>query len=220
MALEDVLRSLTEHWDDVLSQLGPDDRAELISLVTTITAGGDEATDAALDVTPLLLRSLPRDHPVRVATRSGIRLSPGAAPVLPADLLSRMSALPALSGPLAPSEPEIPDPQEIWTQARDRLLLLSTGPPDPLPADQDLPLIRLRDEDGTIRVPRFQFDSDGVPLPLVLYINRFLDVLDDPWGVADWWLGENAWLRAAPAGLIGVVDDATLIATAASTVEA
>jgi hypothetical protein len=215
VALEDVLRSLTEHWDDVLSHLGEDDRAELIALVTTITSGGDEAADAALDVTPLLLRSLPSDHPVRVATRSGIRLSTGAGPILPADVLSRLSALPGLEGPSA---------EHIWTQVRRRLLLapsvtqalLQTTGRDPEIAF----LIRLEDDDGTIRIPRFQFGPDGAPLPLVLYINQVLDVVDDPWGVADWWLGQNAWLQAAPAGLIGVVDDAMLIATAASTAEA
>ena len=215
MALEDVLRSLSEHWDDVLSHLGEDDRDELVALVTTITAGGDDAADAALDVTPLLLRSLPRDHPVRLATRSGIRLSTGRGSALPGDLLSLLSALPGLEGPTA---------DQIWVRVRRRLLLAPSVTPAALQTSGQDPelrsLIRLEDDDGTVRIPQFQFGPDGAPLPLVLYINQVLDVVDDPWGVADWWLGQNAWLQAAPAGLIGVVDDAMLIATAASTAEA
>ena len=32
---------------------------------------------------------------------------------------------------------------------------------------------------------------------------RLLDADDDPFGVADWWLGRNAWLEGVPADLIG-----------------
>jgi hypothetical protein len=215
MALEDVLRALADHWDDVLARLGAEDRAELVDLIQDLNSGSADADDAALDVTPLLLRSLPKDHAVLQAIRSGIRLSTTLdRPVIPPELRARLVRL-ALPGP--------PDPEDIWAGARRRLLQAPSLPPSMLASigpDADLAaLIRLPDDDGTVRIPAFQFDPNGVPRPLVLQINRVLDVLDDPWGVADWWLGENAWLQAAPAGLIGVVDDAVLVATAISTAE-
>ena len=213
MALEDVLRSLAEHWDDVLARLGDADRGELIELVTTINAGGDDAEDAIFEVTPLLLRTLPADHPVRLATRSGIRLHSGTL-ALPGPLLAQLAALPGLA---------LPSAAEIWAQSRRRLLQAPSVSPAALRStgqDPELPtLIRLEDDDGSILIPRFQLDPDGVPLPVVLRVNAVLDVLDDPWGAADWWLGENAWLQQAPADLIGVVSDDVLIATAASMAE-
>lgn len=222
MALEDVLRSLAEHWDDVLARLGPAEQAELVDLVATIGLGGDDALDAASDVTRLLLRSLPGDHLVRVAIRSGIRLSTGAGPVLPAELRTRLGRLPGVVAG-QPDGPQPTEPEDVWTAVRRRLLLtpslspagLRTAGQDP----QQPALIRLEGADGTVRIPRFQFGVDGAALPLVLRINQVLDVAGDPWGVADWWLGENAWLQAPPAGLIGVVDDALLLATAAATAE-
>ena len=48
----------------------------------------------------------------------------------------------------------------------------------------------------------------------MLTINRLLDADDDPFGVADWWLGRNAWLDAIPADLIGQVAAALLVRAA------
>lgn len=49
---------------------------------------------------------------------------------------------------------------------------------------------------------------------------QLLDAAEDPWGVADWWLGANAWLGAVPAQLLGrVADDVLLDAARAVLVE-
>ncbi|MFG1641272.1 hypothetical protein ACGFMK_13375 [Amycolatopsis sp. NPDC049252] len=74
------------------------------------------------------------------------------------------------------------------------------------PADPDL--LSLVTDGGKRQWPVFQF---GPRTDLVRRINRILDVADDPWGVADWWLGRHAWLADVPAMLIGEVPDQVLI---------
>jgi hypothetical protein len=54
-----------------------------------------------------------------------------------------------------------------------------------------------------VSLPVFQFDPAGRLLPEVQAVNEMLDAGADPWGVADWWLGPNAWLDAVPADLVG-----------------
>ncbi len=81
---------------------------------------------------------------------------------------------------------------------------------DPSHAD----LIRLPARTGQIVLPTFQFSPVGDPIPVVTAINRLLAVADDPWGVADWWLGRNAWLDGIPADLLGRVDDDLLVRAA------
>ena len=49
---------------------------------------------------------------------------------------------------------------------------------------------------------------------MVLAVNRLLDADEDPWGVADWWLGGNARLGAVPAQLLGRGHDDLLAAAA------
>jgi hypothetical protein len=83
------------------------------------------------------------------------------------------------------------------------------APDDPRLNDSDNSLIRLEHEvkdrqvEPRIEVayPAFQFtkDSDGqigVRGGVISEINGedMLDARGDPWGVADWWLYENAWL--------------------------
>ncbi|MBN0043747.1 DUF3168 domain-containing protein [Streptomyces actuosus] len=75
-------------------------------------------------------------------------------------------------------------------------------------------LIRLRRRDGTEGLPAFQFDGDGRPRDVVVAVNRMLGAAEDPWGVADWWLGPNPWLAAAPASLLGAGLDGQLLAAA------
>lgn len=57
--------------------------------------------------------------------------------------------------------------------------------------------------EGAVSLPVFQFDPAGRLLPEVRAVNDLLDAGADPWGVADWWLGPNAWLDAVPADLVG-----------------
>lgn len=75
-------------------------------------------------------------------------------------------------------------------------------------------LIRLRRRDGTERLPAFQFDGTGRPREVVVAVNRMLGAAEDPWGVADWWLGPNPWLAATPAALLGKGLDGQLLAAA------
>lgn len=75
-------------------------------------------------------------------------------------------------------------------------------------------LIRLDREDGGVQLPAFQFDKRGRPFWVVTKVNTILDAEDDPWGVADWWLGRNAWFDAVPAELIGHVANEILIEAA------
>lgn len=75
--------------------------------------------------------------------------------------------------------------------------------------DPDDPgLVRLEGPDRVRVWPAFQFGSHP---ELVRRINHILDAAGDPWGAADWWLGPHAWLRGAPARLIGSVDDQVLV---------
>lgn len=83
--------------------------------------------------------------------------------------------------------------------------------------DPDRPhLIRLARPGGPTRLPAFQFDAEGRPLPVVLAVNELLDSAGDPWGVADWWLGPNLWLGRPPAQLLGTCPDAHLLAAAST----
>ncbi|MFJ8388573.1 hypothetical protein ACIQ9Q_29430 [Streptomyces sp. NPDC094438] len=75
-------------------------------------------------------------------------------------------------------------------------------------------LIRLTDREGVVRLPLFQFEPSGQPRPIVVEINQLLEVDQDPWGTADWWLGSNVWLDGSPASLLGTTPDEVLLSTA------
>ncbi|HST83455.1 MAG TPA: hypothetical protein VLL08_17120 [Kineosporiaceae bacterium] len=219
MALEDLISALVDHWDDVLAQLPADVATDLNALVHRITTSPDDPdaiTDAALELAPLLLTWLPLEHPVAIAARSGgYRLSSGRPGVVIAPALSaRLSLI---------LRPEPPGPEAIWAAARRRLLgvpSLSLAEISARGQNPEQPaLIRLERDDGTIQWPDFQFGPDGAPLALVLRINQALNAEQDPWGVADWWLGANAWLDSVPAAAIGVLDDEVLLSVAATMAE-
>lgn len=68
---------------------------------------------------------------------------------------------------------------------------------------------RLRSEliglpvEGKFVYPEFQFHSDASNLrEEVKAVNQELGAVDDPWGVADWWLSENEWLDTRPVDLL------------------
>jgi hypothetical protein len=115
-------------------------------------------------------------------------------------------------------EPGTSEPDEIMREAQESILAAPAVTEVQVRergVDPDSPgLIRLSGPDGDVRLPAFQFAADGRPYPVVAQINVLLDAGDDPWGVADWWLGLNGWLDAIPAESIGRVDDELLIASA------
>ncbi|MFI1098885.1 hypothetical protein [Streptomyces melanogenes] len=80
-------------------------------------------------------------------------------------------------------------------------------------------LVRLRGEGGVLRLPAFQFSEGTLPWLVVLEVNEVLRADTDPWGAADWWLSENAWLGTAPVRLLGTPGDRRLAATARHLVE-
>ncbi|MEU6125024.1 hypothetical protein [Streptomyces sp. NPDC047123] len=75
-------------------------------------------------------------------------------------------------------------------------------------------LIRLPGTGGLPRLPRFQFSEDAMPWLVVLEVNALLEADRDPWGAADWWLSDNAWLGTPPARLLGTGRDHRLADTA------
>ncbi|MGW1878787.1 protein kinase domain-containing protein [Streptomyces sp. NPDC001975] len=113
-----------------------------------------------------------------------------------------------------PHPPYRPDPQDAWLLAEPALAASTLASLSP---DQTHDLILLTDDQNTEHIPAFQLDPvSGTPYPVVMEINRLLSADEDPWGAADWWLGSNVWLDAAPARLLGTgVDDALLSAARA-----
>lgn len=202
MALPDVIAALAEHWDDTVAYLEPRDLRLLAASIRRIEAapGGQQAAVAAADLTTLLAMRLPPGHPVLDAISGGSRLA-GA----PADW-SRISDL---LGALPPALPPAPDARLLAAPALTPPEVRDQGG-NP---DRD-DLIRLSPASGAVQLPAFQFGPDGRPIPVVLAINRLLEAAADPWGVADWWLGRNAWLDGSPADLLGHVDDALLVLAA------
>jgi len=198
-----AITALRDHWDEVLGLVGDTDRPRLLALVERLAGAEDEDDRAELTLELLLLltRQLPADHPVRRAIAAPEpRLATGT---LVAETETALAEL------------------EVWLgiqQAKERLLAAPAYSADELRArggDPDTPgLIRLRRTDRSIRLPAFQFDPDGAPLPVVIAVNQLLHADRDPWGVADWWLGRNARLGGVPASLVGAVPDSALVTAA------
>jgi len=211
MSLPDVVTALADHWDQVLPYLQPADIDVLSDLIGSIDEDEDDlqirvAYQGLVDV---LIDRLPAGHQVRRAISGQPRLVtaptdwPLVADVLTGLVLVRPGSGKPDEGPGAIAATLLAAPALTAEQVRDH-----GGDPD---SDG---LIRLRPESGGARLPAFQFGRDGHPIPVVDAINRMLGAADDPWGAADWWLGQNAWLDATPAELVGLVDDDMLIRAA------
>jgi hypothetical protein len=229
MTLPGAMRALAESWDDVIGRITGEQGVVLRGLVSELLRSqGVDRRDAALEIMELLMPVLPVEHPVRraFATESA-KLDRGSVnwDAALADLrphLSVTAAAPPLIGP--GGGPGTPDQQEGIRREVERWLLaaptLGESEVRRRGADpQDRGLIRLRLPGDDVRLPAFQFGADGRPHPVVVTINLLLDAHDDPWGVADWWLGGNAWIGAVPADVIGSVDDQVLIEAARAVFE-
>lgn len=209
MAIADVFDALAAHWADTAPYLTDEDIGlvrEAARLTRAAAEGtGDErdANMAVLRLTLLLPGRLPATHPVSAEIANATRLAGSGSGT--GRVAASLSAIMALLAGEADETVEylLAAPALSGQQAHD--LGIDPGMPG---------LIRLAPPDGRPRIPAFQFDQAGHPIPVVLTINRLLDADDDPFGVADWWLGRNAWLGDVPSDLIGRVEDALLIRAA------
>ncbi|MFG2784418.1 DUF3168 domain-containing protein [Streptomyces prunicolor] len=236
-----LIAALTRDRQAILEKLTSEDRNHLDALLDLAAEGGDERRQKAVTraVAAHLRAALPEDE-VRAAVERRFT-GPTSAP--PHELLaafasfSGRSAAPHSTGSAAPhstgstvphaagsagphgTEPAPVGNTEAQPSPYERLLAAPALTEDDLRdnfgVEATAPeLIRLRRRDGTERLPAFQFDGTGRPREVVVAVNRMLGAAEDPWGVADWWLGPNPWLAATPAALLGKGLDGQLLAAA------
>ena len=68
--------------------------------------------------------------------------------------------------------------------------------------------------------PAFQFDTARRRLfPEVIEVNEVIDAAGDPWGVASWWMAENARMAERPVDCVGTERAPELVEAAAALVE-
>mgnify|MGYP001209101432 CR=1 FL=1 len=212
MGLRQAMTVLTQQWEDISSRLPEDKRAELTELARELAAQRDPETAAEIaeEIADLLRPYLPVDHPFRQALREG---GDRWAGTVQTDFWSQLSE--TVWAQLLERQPT---PEQVAAQIIERLLAAPALDTEQVRAQgvdpADSALIRLNRADGTPQWPAFQFSDAGAHLDVVREINRILDAADDPFGVADWWLGENGWLGGVPARLLGRVADEELIAAA------
>jgi hypothetical protein len=203
--------ALADNWQDVRSCLRDEDLPLFTEHIRNVRrAPVDEfAARVALDQMRLLLDDrLPDRHPVRHA------MSQPRSAAVPLTGLPDVEAI--LAGlVLPPGLPTAPDGGPGSEQDLDDWLLSAPSLTEHQlralggePERSDL--IRLPGTESKHVLPAFQFGPDGEPHSIVSEVNCLLDAAGDPWGVADWWLGENAWLGGVPAALLGHAADSDL----------
>lgn len=229
--LTDAVEAIRANWDELYGLLDVPARREVHEILAEAEA---DPETAAAELHALVKPFVPPGHPLRaLLTPSGVRFGPAIEPpaterpaLLAALLPLRTDDAPRAPGPEAPpagapapvAAPVYrPDQDDAWLLAEPSVDL----PAQVLATDGFRHLIRLTDGQDTAHVPAFQLDPvTGAPYPVVVEINRMLSADEDPWGAADWWLGSNVWLNAAPARLLGTgADDALLSAARAETPE-
>ena len=217
-----VLGLIDQHHDSIRAELTDEQYQLLLARLRALADTPPEDSRAVRRAFQAVRRSLielPFDHPARAAVDS-VRLVPTAPVGRPLvvgtrELLARIGATP----------PPPPGTAAIIAAVERRLLrapALSAAevsgryggaPPPP-------ELIRLADPERGDRYPEFQFaPGEGTPYAVVLEVNRLLLADADPWGAADWWLGDNAWLGEPPAALLGRFRDDELVGVAEALVE-
>jgi hypothetical protein len=214
MGMKRALGVLAEQWDDIRERIGPDDAGVLSALVREFVdeGDGDMVKEIAEEIVDLLRGRLPLEHPFRQAVIEDERRLAADPVVELSSWLRLVEPLREVIGEPAPTAEEVAAEGSAWLLAEEALTAAEVRIRGQDPDDPDL--IRLDRDDGTAQWPAFQFGRDGAPLRIVRTINRILLAEDDPFGAADWWLGENAWLHAVPASSIGRLSDELLIAAA------
>ena len=215
---DQLIRVLAEYWNEIEDLADAEQRERLRGLVAG-TAEPDpvEARAALADE---LLDLLPPDHRVARVAMSGVMFRrPGQADP-DSGLGSALRWLSLRVLPLVESGGEPKALGEFDQQVQARLLSLPWLSPDEVRGSGvdpgDLGLIRLRDPDGAVQLPAFQFTPAGQPWPIVRAVNERLDAAGDPWGVTCWWVDPHARLETTPAGLLGQDKDALLRRAAAA----
>ncbi|MFF7454492.1 hypothetical protein [Kitasatospora sp. NPDC008115] len=212
MEPEDVLATLRAHWDEIRSIID-------LRLLDQIRALAEETTGDPVRIARKMVRlvraALPEGHPVSELFDDNVRFTrdgDASQPVTRTPADGHAALVAGFANLLHPASTP-PDDADDWLLAADSVTAADYRAGGRDPGDPDL--IRLTDHQGTVRLPAFQFDgASGRPLPVVVAVNRLLDAADDPWGVADWWLGANAWLDTVPARLLGTDGERTLLAAA------
>ncbi|GAB3408124.1 hypothetical protein [Flindersiella endophytica] len=211
-----VLRVLAEHWPEIVAAVSPNAvepiraRAWALASPSPDLSERDRA-EICDQIEELLIVELAEDHPARVALRrlDSLLYSHGGQVDPELDLEAALNARLIA---------EADDPNELLREVEQRLLAepaLSAEDVRSAEVDPDQPnLIRLTRPDGTVVLPRFQFDLMVQPHPIVLAVNETLKADGDPWGVASWWLGRHSWLDAKPADLLDQDQDAKLLTAA------
>jgi hypothetical protein len=213
---ERLIRALTRDRQAIREKLAPEDRNQLDALLDLAAEGGDERRLGAVAraVAAHLRAALP-EREIQAAER---RFAGTTSPP-PHELLASFASFSGRSADLRGTGPAPGDGEESHPSPYERLLAAPALSEDDLRENLGVEaiapeLIRLRRRDGSERLPAFQFDGEGRPRDVVVAVNRMLGAEKDPWGVADWWLGPNPWLAAAPASLLGAGLDGQLLAAA------
>ncbi|MEU3986017.1 hypothetical protein AB0F77_39175 [Streptomyces sp. NPDC026672] len=219
MTPDRLIALLHRHWAQTLAELDADERAQLLRRVTALgDAEGRGPTRRAVRDVGRMLSRLPAHHPVGAALNDTVRYADtdtGRDVVADRDRLTDLLGF--LSGPP-------PTAEEVLDTTRRRLLGAPARSADTaLAAVTDAAaddLIRLHHPELGDRYPEFQFTpgTDGLR-PVVREVNRLLLAGQDPWGAADWWLGDNEWLDGAPADLLDAVPHELILAAARALVE-
>lgn len=204
-----VLAAAAARWDRIAGRIAEPTRDRLAALLAVVRHGRADAGTrdrAAEEAAGLLRAALPGEF----ALQDG-RFGPGApdAPATHLGFHAEDLAVLVLDGHRMVGP--------VLGPVRDRLLAAPALDADTVlrrGGDPYAPeLIRLPGAGGRPQLPRFQFSEGTLPWLVVLEVNELLDAAHDPWGAADWWLSSNAWLGAAPAGLLGTGDDRRLVDT-------
>jgi hypothetical protein len=205
VALADALEALRQKWPEIHGDLDPSELRTINQQLAAAVHGARWDPDLLLRTA---LAHQPDDHEVWVAlARTAVRRDQSTARTRPlvaaANLRLQIESDAVEDIPGDADDVERAAEQRVWTvpmaevgddALRPHLLVLSRA---------------------TKRfAPRFQFDADGTVLETVAAVNEILDVEDDPWGAASWWLTPHASLHAIPADEIRIGSPANVLAAA------
>lgn len=207
-----TLAAAAARWDRLSERLRPEIRNRLVELLAVARAPerGEAARLAADRAASLLRERLPDEFGEGAsARRVAVHDAAGGPPTVQGFAAEDLAVLlidgHRMVGP-------------VLGPVRERLLAEPALDPDTVERRGGSPyspdLIRLRGPGGRLRLPSFQFSEDALPWLTVLEVNALLNADHDPWGVADWWLSDNAWLGTCPARLLGSGRDRQLVETA------